>query len=138
MDNEQNLTHTLTHRTITETKWFCVDKDRCNTLDQMIASTNEHLGQLNTLVAEKWFGDHSGLECKTRFAKLTCMLADLKKERASLWRRGKREVEETVDETTGTIIARKGKTVAPHRVNEGPVAIPAILEGDPLVRIRHV
>jgi hypothetical protein len=132
---EEQPEHILTTRHTTETKWYCVDKERCAELDEMIASATHHFNSLSANVADKYI---TGLECLQREAKLQLILKELRAERASLWRRGKKEIEETIDEATGAIVATNRKVVLPHRVQEGPAIPQASLEGDPLVRIRHV
>lgn len=133
MENEP--IHILTTRHTIETRWYCVDKERCKELDEMIASATHHFNSLSANVADKYI---TGLECLQREAKLSVILKDLKAERAQLWRRGKKEVEETIDETTGQIVATSRKVVPPRKVEEGPFIAEASLDGKALVQIRHV
>lgn len=140
--NEQNEIHTLTERHIVETRWFCTNRERCDELDKLIASAAHHLNTLSQMVAEKWEGEKSGLIALEREATLTMMLKTLRDERKGYWRRAKREIDETVDET-GKVIATTRRVVAARRVDSEPPVFEAALiepsvEGKPLVRIRNI
>ena len=132
---DDKLEHVLTTRHITETRWYCVDRERCDELDKMIESASHHYNTLSANVADKYI---TGLECLERSAKLEYILKDLRAERAKLWRRGKREIDETIDET-GKVVQTTRKSVQPRAVPADAVGIPdASVEGKPLVRIRNV
>jgi hypothetical protein len=135
---EQSEHTTITRHTV-ETRWYCVDKERCAELDAMIASATHHFNSLSANVADKHI---TGLECLEREAKLQNMLREFRKERASLWRRGKKEIDEVVDTETGAVLSSSRKVVQPRRVDteafEAEFVPDASVEGKPLVHIRHV
>lgn len=137
---DQQTTHSVTTRHIVETKWYCVDRERCDELDQLIASATHHFNSLSANVADKYI---TGLECLEREAKLQNILRALRDERKTLWRRGKKEIDETIDDETGKVIATTRKVVQPRAVDAEPPSFEAVLidpsvEGKPLVRIRNV
>lgn len=123
-----------TTRHIEETKWFCTDKARCAELDKAIADVTYHTQHLSADVAA---GHITGLECLQREAKLTQMTKDFREQRAKLWRRAKRTIDEVIDDD-GNVVSSTRRVVAPRAVQdvpEGILAEPSV-EGNPLVRIR--
>jgi hypothetical protein len=137
MEQAEHITIT---RHITETKWYCVDKERCEQLDEQIASATYHLNTLSANVADK---NITGLECLTRERLLKQMIVEFRKERAGLWRRGKKEIDEVVDSETGAVLSSTRRVVQPRTVKNAvdapyeAVFDPSV-EGKPLVQIRHV
>jgi hypothetical protein len=126
-----------TTRHIEETRWYCTDKTRCTELDKAISSTLYQNSQLSANVA----GGHiSGLECLRRERQYAEMLKVFRTERAKLWRRGKRIIDEVIDED-GNVVSTNRKIVQPRAVAtevfEAILAEPSV-EGKPLVQIRHV
>lgn len=83
----------IPHQKPTKFRWFCVNKDRCEELDAQIDEISTHAAHLSSYVAEKFI---TGLECLVLDSRLKLALTELRKERASLWRRVKREIKEEV------------------------------------------
>lgn len=84
----------VTSRKITEYRWFCVDKNRCEQLDEKIEQIVYHQSKLSSYVEHK---EITGLQCLFLEGKFKLLLKELRAERASLWRRVRREIEERTE-----------------------------------------
>lgn len=86
----------ITQRTIITYKWICTDKERCEQIDNTLEELVMHQCHLSSYVAEKRI---TGLECLSMDAKLKAVIKEFREERAHLWRRVRKETQETVTES---------------------------------------
>lgn len=84
----------VTHRTITTYRWICTNRERCEVLDELIGKIGDEQKKLSYYVAN---GHITGINCVTLGNKFKYMLADLMKERKTLWRRVKRVTQEDIE-----------------------------------------
>jgi hypothetical protein len=84
----------VTRRTITEYRWFCTDKERCEAIDEQIDKLMYHASKLSSYVVN---AEISGLECLMLEGKFKLAIKELRNERATLWRRVKRKIEEETE-----------------------------------------
>jgi|ERR1035437_1351183 hypothetical protein len=80
---------------ITTFKWFCIDKGRCDSLDEELKEVTDYAAHLSSYVVN---GYVNGLECLKLDARFKAVIKDIRAERASLWRRVKVELKDEVED----------------------------------------
>jgi hypothetical protein len=86
----------VTRRKVVTYRWICIDKDRCEQIDNAMEQLVFHSSQLSHYVECK---EISGLECLVLTGKLKWALIELRNERKTLWRRVPKITEEEVATT---------------------------------------
>jgi hypothetical protein len=90
----------ITRRKTVTYRWICTDKERCEQIDEAIKQLVFHASQLSAYVANK---EITGLECLVLDGKFKIAVKELRKERAMLWRRVRRETEEEIITENGEV-----------------------------------
>ena len=83
----------ITRRKTTTYRWICVDKDRCEELDEQLDQLVYHQSKLSSYVESH---EITGLECLVIENKFKWAIKELRDERKTLWRRVPKVTEEEI------------------------------------------
>lgn len=94
------MANKTTHRTTSETRWFCVDKERADEIKIELTEATAVLNGISGWVLEQVTAGNTkaGIESGARARLAQRWIVALRAEHGKLWRRSMRTVKEVIEE----------------------------------------